>query len=71
MIVNLKESQMDTRGLTAIRRREWYNQSDYSSARIARPQPTKVDFRKILYTLPFLFVSGVFTGIAIMLALKG
>jgi hypothetical protein len=69
MIVNLKESPMNTKGLTAIERRQWYYQMDYSTARIATPQPTKVEFTKIMYAMPFLFVSGIFTGIAIMLAL--
>ena len=69
MIVNLKETKMDTKGLTAIEKRQWYYQSNYSSARIARPQPTKVEFREIAKLFPLLFISGIFTGIAIMLAL--
>lgn len=71
MIINLKESPTSTKELTALERRHWYHQTSYSSARIATPQPIKVEFRKIMYAMPFLFVSGIFTGIAIMLALKG
>lgn len=29
--------------------------------------PLKVEFRKVLYCLPFLFLSGVLAGIGIML----
>lgn len=35
-----------------------------------RPAPLKVEFRKMLLPLPLLFLSGVFTGIGIMLSLK-
>lgn len=35
-----------------------------------RPAPLKVEFRKMLIPLPLLFLSGVFTGIGIMLALN-
>ena len=35
-----------------------------------RPAPLKVEFRKMLLPMPLLFLSGVFTGIGIMLALN-
>jgi hypothetical protein len=35
-----------------------------------RPAPLKVEFRKMLIPMPLLFLSGIFTGIGIMLALK-
>lgn len=38
-----------------------YNQNSY------KRQPAKVEWRQVAYTLPFLFLSGVFTGIGIML----
>lgn len=65
MIVKLKE----VRENTPRRERDW--NPHYSTARIARPSPLKVEFRQIAYALPFLFLAGVFTGIAIMLMTKG
>ena len=35
-----------------------------------RPAPLKVEFRKMLLPMPLLFLSGIFTGIGIMLALN-
>lgn len=35
-----------------------------------RPAPLMVEFRKMLLPMPLLFLSGVFTGVGIMLALK-
>jgi hypothetical protein len=35
-----------------------------------RPAPLKVEFRKMLLPMPLLFLSGLFTGIGIMLALN-
>lgn len=35
-----------------------------------RPAPLKVEFRKMLIPMPLLFLSGIFTGIGIMLALN-
>jgi hypothetical protein len=35
-----------------------------------RPVPLKVEFCKMLIPMPLLFLSGVFTGIGIMLALN-
>jgi len=35
-----------------------------------RPAPLKVEFRKMLIPMPLLFLSVIFTGIGIMLALK-
>lgn len=30
----------------------------------------KVDFKKVLYTMPLLFLSGIFTGVAIILSIS-
>lgn len=35
-----------------------------------RPAPLMVEFRKMLLPMPLLFLSGIFTGVGIMLALK-
>lgn len=35
-----------------------------------RPAPLKVEFCKMLLPMPLLFLSGIFTGIGIMLALN-
>jgi hypothetical protein len=35
-----------------------------------RPAPLKVEFSKILIPMPLLFLSGVFAGIGIMLAVN-
>ena len=37
---------------------------------VSRPAPLKVEFRKMLIPMPLLFLSGVFTGVGIMLALN-
>jgi hypothetical protein len=41
------------------------------SSRIATPRTIKVELREIVKFFPLLFISGIFTGIAIMLALNG
>ncbi len=37
---------------------------------VCRPAPLKMEFRKMLIPMPLLFLSGIFTGIGIMLALN-
>lgn len=37
---------------------------------VCRPAPLKVEFCKMLLPMPLLFLSGIFTGIGIMLALN-
>lgn len=69
MIINIKEVQTDIEGLHALNRREW--QSDYKSVGFGKSEPIKIEFRKIIYMTPFLFLSGILTGVAIMLTLKG
>jgi hypothetical protein len=39
----------------------------FSCAKPEKRGATKIEIRKALYTVPFLWLSGVFTGIAIML----
>jgi hypothetical protein len=67
MIVNLKTSLSNRQGMEALDKRHW----QHPSARIATSQPTKVELREIAKFFPLLFISGIFTGIAIMLALTG
>jgi len=39
-------------------------------AQVWRPAPLMVEFRKMRLPMPLLFLSGVFRGVGIMLALK-
>jgi hypothetical protein len=39
-------------------------------SQVWRPAPLKVEFCKMLFPMPLLFLSGIFTGIGIMLALN-
>jgi len=63
-------SQFQTHQLDALEQREWrYRGESNQRPTITSQEGVKVEFRKILYILPFLFLSGVFSGIGIMLAL--
>lgn len=39
----------------------------FNSSALRREGETKIAVRQVLYTVPFLFLSGVFAGVAIML----
>ena len=39
----------------------------YSRPMPEKRGPVKVEFKKMMYAMPFLWLSGVFTGIGIML----
>lgn len=68
MIIQLKEHPKNTIKITALHDRERRHQSYNEKPKIQREQCTRVEFRKIVYTMPLLYISGIFTGIFIMLA---
>jgi len=71
MIINLTKTNLkNIQNLKELNRRDWKYQSNHCIAsHVCIEKAFKVEFNKMLYPLPFLFLSGIFLGIAIMLSL--
>lgn len=55
----------------ALDRRAWRHKSASRSASTAKPSAPTIPWKKIGYTLPFLWFSGFFAGVGSILWLKG
>lgn len=74
MIVNMHQNRSELEGrYPELDKRMWRYATEgvknYGS-HPGRTSPVMVEFRKMIYPLPLLFLSGVFTGVGIMLALN-
>jgi len=68
MIVRMQQYQIPESTYDALEERsKRYRSEEIFRPSIGSPGPTKIEFRTVVMTLPFLFLSGVFTGIGIML----
>lgn len=69
-ILNLSESKIiNVREIPELVQREWRYKTEPNWPKPEKRGPVKVEFRKVLYTIPLLWLSGIFTGVAIMIAL--
>lgn len=70
-ILKLSQSQFDVSELEALNQREWkYRSEPYAHYASTKREPVKVEFRKMMYCMPLLWISGIFTGVGIMIALR-
>lgn len=76
MIIQVREkNKLNLQAYDTLVNREWRNESATVNGQILggpvwRPAPLMVEFRKMLLPMPLLFLSGVFAGVGIMLALN-
>ncbi len=73
MIFEIRKRQNLNLHLSSCERRNWMREESIKEIKlggqVCRPAPLKVEFRKMLFPMPLLFLSGVFTGVGLMLAL--
>lgn len=66
---NVNLPRVNSQGEVNMRVKEGMSEARLGG-QVWRPTPLMVEFRKMLLPMPLLFLSGVFTGVGIMLALK-
>lgn len=66
---NVNLPRVNSQGEVNMRVKEGMSETRLGG-QVWRPAHLMVEFRKMLLPMPLLFLSGVFTGVGIMLALK-
>ena len=66
---NVNLPRVNSQGEVNMRVKEGMSETRLGG-QVWRPAPLMVEFRKMLIPMPLLFLSGIFTGIGIMLALN-
>lgn len=66
---NVNLPRVNSQGEVNMRVKEGISEARLGG-QVWRPAPLMVEFRKMLLPMPLLFLSGIFTGAGIMLALK-
>lgn len=66
---NVNLPRVNSQGEVNMRVKEGISEARLGG-QVWRPAPLMVEFRKMLLPMPLLFLSGIFTGVGIMLALK-
>lgn len=71
MVIEVVNTPSYARNCEALNQRIWNNETKEGFVPTKQPTPLKADFQKVLFTLPFLFMSGYLLGIATILWLNG
>ena len=66
---NVNLPRVNSQGEVNMRVKEGMSETRLGG-QVWRPAPLMVEFRKMLFPMPLLYLSGIFTGIGIMLALN-
>lgn len=70
MILNFNANQVKEKNDLTFHTRSWHNRNFFTSNKhIIKNDGVRIEIEKMFYSFVFLFLSGIFTGIALMLSM--